>query len=362
MTTYFIVLSIVVAFCFLAEKSCKTAIAADKTVLRTATKDTKVFLFVVVVALTVTAGCRYHVGTDYGNYIILYRKYASATFGELIGITKEPILPVIGKLSARYFDSYYPMFFAASVITVALALKSTYQDTTDYVFVTLLYALSGSWVGSFNGVRQFMAITIVYMGRKYIYQRKFLKFLAVCFVGFLAHKSALFFVLVYFVYTEKITGKRLFAIAVITVILSRSYEQIFSFIGWVSDSENSGTTDYAMTSVNIFRILVSCAPAIVGIYYAYTRKMNKEQVFYVYMMVANAAIWLATSDSAYLARLGSFTGIFVPLALSSITQLCDKRYYAALRVVIVCLYFLYWLYEVTNSRTLYEFEWIFSYI
>ena len=362
MITYFIVLSIVVAFCFLAERSCKREITPDNTVLCTQTKDTKKFLFVVVVALTVTAGCRYHVGTDYSNYIFLYHQYEGMSFKSLIGITKEPMLPVIAKLSARYFDSYYPMFFAASVITVALALISTYKNTTDYVFVTLLYVFAGSWVGSFNGVRQFMAITIVYLGRNYIYQRKFLKFLAVCFVGFLAHKSALFFVLIYFVYTEKITGKRLLAIAAITVILSRSYEQIFEFIGWMNDSEGGELTDYATTSVSVFRILVGCAPAIVGIYFAYTRKMNKEQVFYVYMMVANAAIRIATSDSAYLARLGSFTGIFVPLALSSITKLCNKRYYAALRVAIVCLYFAYWLYEVTNSKTLYEFEWIFQYI
>lgn len=362
MTTYFIVLSIVVAFCFLAEKSCKTAIAADNTVLRTPTKDTKVFLFVVVVALTVTAGCRYHVGTDYGNYIDLYRKYARATFGELTGITKEPILPVIGKLSSIFFDSYYPMFFAASVITVALALKTTYQDTTDYVFVTLLYALSGSWVSSFNGVRQFMAITIVYMGRKYIYQRRFIKFLAVCFIGFLAHKSALFFVLIYFVYTEKISEKRILMIAVATAIISRSYEHIFEFIGWMNDKENAELSAYATRSVNVFRTLVGCAPAVVGVYFACTRKLEKKQVFYVYMMVANAAIQIATSDSAYLARLGSFTGIFVPLALSNITKLCNKRYYAALRVAIICLYFLFWLYEVTNNEDLHNFEWIFEYI
>lgn len=362
MTTYYIVLFAVLAFSFLAERTCKTAIASDNTVLRTPTKDTKVFLFVVVMVLTVTAGCRYFVGTDYGNYIRMYRRFIRASFSELMVITDEPILPVIGKACSILFDSYYPMFFIASVITIALVLKSTYRDTTDYVFVTLLYVFAGGWVGSFNAIRQYIAITIVYMGRKYIYQRKFIKFLAVCFVGFLAHKSALFFILIYFIYTEKITGSRLLVITVVTVILSRSYDQIFEFIGWMTESEDSELTTYATTSVNLFRILVGCAPAVVGLYFAYTRKMNQQQVFYVYMMVANAAIWIATSDSAYLARLGSFTGAFVPLALSNITMLGKKRYYTALRAMIVCLYFAFWLYEISNSRSLNNFRWIFDYI
>lgn len=357
MITYFIVLVVVVVSCGFATKSCKIVKTIDSTTLQI-TRDTKVFLFFSIVALTVTSGLRYFVGTDYGNYIMLYKQYSKLTFAEWFTFD-EPILPIIGNISYRVFDSYYPMFFIVAFITIVFALVSTYKETTDYLFVTLIYIFVGCWHASFNGIRQCMAVTIVYLSRRYILQRKFFKFLLLCFVAFLVHKSALFFILVYFVYADKVSIKRLLIIIFVTITISMNYETVFGFIGWLNDSEFV-QNEYSSAGVSIFRILVGCAPAILGIYFAYNKKLEKEQVFYVYMLVANAAIRVATSDSAYLARLGAYTGILVPLGINSISKLADKRYYKILRIAIVLLYFAYWLHEITNSSTLREFEWIFG--
>ena len=189
----------------------------------------------------------------------------------------------------------------------------------------------------------------------------FLKFLFVCGVAFLAHKSALFFVLVYFIYAEKITPIRMITISVIAMVISRNYEIIFSIIGWLNDS-NASNIEYVNRSVNILRTLAGCAPAVLGIYYGFTRKLDKEQIFYVYILVANAAVKIATSDSAYLARLSLYTSAFVPLGLSSILKATEFRYRKIFKIGITVLYFALWFYEVINTKTLREFEWIFSYL
>lgn len=359
MITYFVVITLVIIFSYLAEKSCVTINNGD-TLLRK-TSDTKVFLFIIVAILIAVSGLRYHVGTDYKAYISLYEnQYSRMEFGELLNFD-EPILPIIGNISYHLFDSSYAMFFITSLFTIGLILYSTYKETEDFLFVTLLYIFTGGWLGTFNGIRQYIAVAITYAGRKYILERKFFKFLLVCFIAFLAHKSALFFLLVYFVYSEKFNLKKLFLVVLATIIVSRSYEVIFNFIGWINDADGTGELiPYATKSVNILRILVGCAPAILGVYLAYKKKLDKQQIFYVYMFVCNAAVRIATADSAYLARLGAYTGVLIPLGLSAVLKSCNKKNYNILRVGIVLLYFLFWLYEVLNTKTLREFEWIFG--
>lgn len=361
MVTYFIVITCVLYFSYLAEKNHNICVETNCIFPSQRTKDTKIFIFIIIAVLTVTAGCRYYVGTDYGSYVYIYEsQYSKWQFGDFFKF-EEPILPIIGKLSYLCFDSYFAMFFTASVITVGFMLYSTLKETTDFIFVTMLYIFAGGWIGSFNGIRQYLAVAIVFLGRKYILQREFWKFLLVCGIAFLAHRSALFFVLVYFVYSEEFTTVRLLIVMVITIIISRSYEIMFDLIGWINDEEYI-VNEYSLKRVSTLRVLAGCAPAILSVYYAFTRKLDKEQIFYAYILTANACVWLVTADSAYLARLALYTGAFVPLGLSSLLKATDKKYKNAFKIGVVILYMMFWLYEVTKSSTLREFEWIFSYL
>ena len=71
MTTYFVVLFLVLIFSYLANKSCKTIKNDNIAVHIEKTRDTNIFLVIIVAILTLTAGLRYYVGADYGNYVFL---------------------------------------------------------------------------------------------------------------------------------------------------------------------------------------------------------------------------------------------------------------------------------------------------
>lgn len=357
MITYFITILMVFFSCFLAQRFCVKS-QSHKGVVSKKTQSTNIALFIALATLTCVAGLRYWVGGDYSNYYYLYHSYKSIGVVDLSPLN-EPMLPLIGKLTSYIFQKPFAMFFVASVITVGMVLISIYKETDDFAFVTLLYIFVGCWHSSFNGVRQCLAVSIVFLGRHYITERRFFKYLLVCFLAFLAHRSALFCVLFYFVYSEEFSKKRLLIITLITLFLSRSHEAIFSFIGWMNDEEFVLDL-YSSTSVNILRTFVGCCPAIVGVYYAYTRKLDKQQIFYVYMMVINAAIRIATADSAYLYRLGMFPAIFVPLGLSFLSKATTPKHQNVFRYLVVIFYFLFWLYEVSKSPFLNNFRFIFG--
>lgn len=359
MSTYFGVIVSVIFLSYLAQRCSYWKISEfDNQIVFVKKNDAKVCLFLIGAILVITAGCRYHVGTDYGAYISLYESYIKTSLKELFTLD-EPILPIIGNLCGKYFDSYKAMFFIASLITVGLAVYSMLDEADDFMFVILIYIFVGCWHGSFNGIRQYMAVTILFLGRKHIFNRELLKYALYCFVAFLCHKSAAVFLLLYFMYSKTFSIKRLIIIIISVIIISRNYEIVFSMIGWVNESEFV-VTEYASRTVSIFRIAVGCAPAIFALYYAFTRKLDKMQVFYTYMLVANAAVRLSTSGSAYLARLGAYTGIFVPLGLASILRSTERKYKNVLRLFILIMYAIYWIYEINNSETLSVFEWFWN--
>lgn len=363
MLVYFITIAIVILCCWLSQRERKKKDGIEQ-VVETKPKKNKdswrILLFLSIAALVIVAGCRYHVGTDYGSYELLYRQYAAKS---LLGIfqMEEPVLPLIGWLCDRIFHSYKAMFFFASLLTIAPALISTYRESDDYVFITLLYLFVGCWHGSFNGIRQYLACAVVFCGRRFIFERKFLKYALMIVLASLCHRSAAVFILLYFIVSDRITVERMFIVIVATIFLAINYDLMFELIGWVNDSEFV-MTSYASTTVSIFRVLVGCCPALLALFYAARKKLNKTQIFYVYLLVANAAARIATAESAYLARLGAYTAMFIPLGLSHIVGhgSTKKEQVFAVKGAIVLLYFAYWMVEVSGSATLSEYEWFFG--
>ncbi|MBE6809956.1 MAG: EpsG family protein [Ruminococcaceae bacterium] len=367
MSTYFIVIILVFFSCLLATKTFQKnyALTSNESVNYTKTTATNFFLFITVAVLTFVAAFRYSVGTDYNSYSFGFINYVNSfsSFKDIFNITDEPGFALLCRIASIIYNDSISMFVIAAILTIVPFLYSTYKETASFTYITLLYIFCGRWHGCFNGIRQYLAATIIYLGRHYITERKIFKYLFVCFLAFLFHRSAIFCVLLYFVYNEKFSIKRLLIIVAGSIVLALNYDAIFSFVGWL-DNKEFIQNDYSTASVNILRVLVQCCPAILAVYSVLKKgtkqEINNKQVFYVYMLIANAAIFIAMSDSAYLTRLGVYTAAFVPLGLEYITRDISKKYYNVLRYLIVIFYLMFWLYEISNSSSLNNFQWYFN--
>ncbi len=362
MITYFITICIALSFAYLAQNSIKITDGITTNIGKNKNRSNTIFfLFVVVFTLTFVSGFRYFVGADYGAYTVIFNRNNHVFFNvSSYDITEEPAFALLCRICGKIYNNYVTMFVATSIITIVPFLVSTYRESNDYIFVTALYIFGGCWHGSFNGIRQYIAVTIVYLGRHYIIKHKFLKYLLFCFIAFLFHRSAAFAILFYFVYSEEFSTKRISLIIMVTIILSVSYESIYSFIGWL-DNEEFVLNDYSTRSVNTLRVLVQCCPAILAIYLAINKKISKNQIFYVYMLLINAAIYIAMSSSAYLTRLGIYTSAFIPLGLNCILdEKISIKYYKVIRFAVTVFYFLFWLYGIYSSNSLNNFRFIFN--
>lgn len=315
------------------------------------------FVFLTGAILSIVAGLRWQVGTDYAQYSRNYNKYILEIWNDIKNFN-EPGINFISKISSLIFDDYATMFFIASLITIGLIVMTISKYSNMFTFSILLFIFIGAWHGSFNGVRQYLAVAIIFSGHRYVINRELKKYLLIIFIASLFHISAVSMLLVYFIPLKKMKFKELFILFLFTMIFLVSYDFAFQLLGDLF--EVSGDTAYAQREVNSLRIMVQVAPILLYLFLNKKTLMDKENSFYTNMIFINAFLWIATSGSAYLSRLPLYTMIFLPLSYPKMVNFKDYKLRIALKSVILLLYFVFWYIEVSGSNSLNDFKWIFE--
>lgn len=317
----------------------------------------KIFLFLTAAMLIFVAGCRYYVGTDYGAYYRGLKTYAP-NLGKALRTFDEPGLPLVATIVGWFTDDGAYFIFACSLLTIGLYLITIYRNENSYLMTSLLF-LFLPWNGTFNGVRQYLASAVLFCGYRFIYEKKLWKWLLTVFLAASFHISAVVMVVLYFLLRNKVRFRNVLFLAVGTYLISANYDTLFSFIGFLKDTDMVQNS-YATRSVSILRILVSCSPAIACLVLYYKKELTAEQTFYMNSLVVHASAMVASSNSAYLARIGIYTTPFVILALSKLFRTENKVLENVFRIGIIVLYAIFFFIEVSDSDALNNFQWIWE--
>lgn len=306
--------------------------------------------------LTLVAGLRYMVGTDYMTYYQNYEIYKNIE----LDIFKEPGIKVIARLSAVILDRPETMFFIASVLTVGLMTVTIIRNSETYWLSILLYVFMCVWHGSFNGVRQYLAAAILFAGHFAIKNREFGKWLIVVLIASMFHVSAVIAILFYFFGNQGISWKQVPICGAIMLIGLTVYDKIFLAIGFLKGDELDTTISYITNSINPFRIAVAWVPVIFFLVFKRYFELNKKIIFYFNMSLLHAVLMTVASNSTYLGRIGIYTGVYNTIIWPLLLNKCDNRTRKILTILILMFYFFYWKEEASN-RWLSTFRWVIFY-
>lgn len=358
MTPYFLTLLIMVMFSAAAQSTRKVDTGNGIGVKQPASKFTCVLLIIAVAPLVFTAGFRYGVGSDFNAYYNAFDIFGDEVWERLKTLT-EPGIPLIIKIVNIFTKDNGAYIFAFAFFTIVPTAYVFLRRSNDYTKVLLLYVFCGCWHGSFNGVRQYLAATVIIFGHRYILDKKLLKYALCVFVAFLFHRSAIIMIVPYFVMRGKINVRNILLLALGTLIVSANYETIFSIIGDAKGHDIS-ISIYSNTAVNVLRVLANCAPAILAVIMYIKKKPNPEQTFYINGLIMNAAAMIAASNSTYLARVSVYTGLFIPIGLSKLIHFDNKRIERMAWFAIIVLFAIFWYYEVSTYPDLNDFRWVWE--
>ncbi|MBR2883984.1 MAG: EpsG family protein [Clostridia bacterium] len=360
MTTYFIVIFLIIIFAYFAQKNIikKAASIANEFVIIKPTM-TKMFFIFIVGVLVFVAGFRYYVGTDYGAYYGQYLRFANS-FWESLKNFDEPGYGLIALISLKLNLGGEGAIFIAAALTNIIFLITIYKNTDMLFPATLFYIFLGCWHGGFNGVRQYLASAIIFSGLRFIKERKFWKYALVVFIAFLFHGSAIMMIFPYFVVYNKISFKNIAFLIGLSLIILFSFSEVLEFTGFLLQEDLSDEGEYLTNSVNTFRILVAIAPALFFLFLYQKRTITKEQQFWFNMLILNGIVMFATSNSTYLARVGIYTVPFSTIGIPELIKGSNIKQKKAVTIIILVAFAAFWLYELSNSDGLNNFRFIFN--
>ena len=311
------------------------------------------FFLIASIMLIIVAGCRYYVGADFGAYY-KYKNYLD--FLPSIKALDEPGIRVIYNIAVLIHRSGGMCIMAAATVTLGLELSALYKNTDNIGFALPLFVFT-CWTSCFNGVRQDLAVAVLFCGLPALREKNFKKYAFIVFLAFLCHRSAIIMILVYFIVNRKVNARNVIILIVASVIVLLSYDKVYNLVNTVLlDHDVTGQEAYWGTVVNIYRVLTYIVPAAFFLYmYRYAEK-DCLTCFYLNLLLIHAIVGAVTMNSAALARMVMYTMPFAVVAMAELLKRLSGNNRRIYSCGIVILFWIMQIYEVANSNSLSPFR------
>ena len=132
------------------------------------------------------SGFRWYVGTDFQSYI---HAFTSIENGGTYGF--EPLVVLVSRVILLIVKDVQGPFLAFALLTSFFFIKTIIQESEIPELSIFLFFTLGYYFSSMNVVRQYVAVAILFWASKYIWEKKWKKFLFFIIVATGFHTSAI---------------------------------------------------------------------------------------------------------------------------------------------------------------------------
>lgn len=262
----------------------------------------------------------------------------------------EWLLKIVFKNNATSF------LMVTAIIQAGAVLKLFYKHSRDYSFSLLIFFLSCAFVNMMNGIRQFMAITIILYFSDYLFEKKYIRFLIVIFFAFEFHSSAIIWLPMMFVVQGKpwrlktlfvVLGALgiIFALDSFTDILGDALEGTY-YEGYTEQFSNDDGS-------NIFHTLIAAVPTLLAFFgKKYLPESDTETNIMVNISLMGVLISLMANltSGILIGRLPIYFTIYnFALFPTLFDSIFDKKYRFIIRLAAVVGYSAYAYYYMTHA-------------
>lgn len=164
-------------------------------------------------------------------------------------------------------DNATSFLMVTAIIQAGAVLKLFYKHSRDYSFSVLIFFLSCAFVNMMNGIRQFMAITIILYFSDYLFEKKYIRFLIVVLIAFEFHASAIVWLPMMFVVQGKPWRLKTLFVVLGTLGLIFALDNFTDILedALVGTSYEGYTEQFSVDDgSNIFHTLIAAVPTVLA--------------------------------------------------------------------------------------------------
>ena len=293
--------------------------------------------------------------TDEWIYRLKYTVIGSDSFFNIIN-RSEFGFSILNWLLYRVSNNSQLLIFFCACITNILLINSIKKYSNIFWISIYIYICLGLFTTSFNIMRQFLAISIIYGGMKYLINKDFKKYLLIVLLASTIHNSSLIMIPIYFIVNRGIITKSIFKILIVSFIALILFDKVAIYLN--SILENTGTRGAAYLStivnnegygVNPIRVLVYLCPLILGFYNLDNIcKKNKNAILFLNLYIIDVMIMIVSLKFVYVARFAQFFDMALVILIPDIlTSFNEDKSNKLITSIALFLYFIYFVYQIS---------------
>ncbi|WP_174734426.1 EpsG family protein [Mesobacillus harenae] len=307
-------------------------------------KPNSVFSFFVFATLFLVSALRWRVGTDYWTYERIFTFAEHYTITDFLERSPEYLTTLINWGIAVNFNDPQVTFAFYAFLTCFLINKAFENYSDNYVLSVILYILTLNYGSSFNGVSQWAAAAILFIGYKFILEKNFLKYLIVVLIATAIHSSALIAILFYFFVARPFKSKLNLIILGFFILASLFFNQfltgLFFVIEGTAYGNYSGWFSAQDKGAHFLRFVVAVTPVILGaIFYGKIKHSRVDIDILLNFSLLNAMLMLLATKDFIFARFTIFTDLYVIFLIPQLLKIFKRKDYLIVAYLILLCYF-----------------------
>lgn len=267
--------------------------------------------------------------------------FLSAVIKCIVGNRSVVYLFIIAVLQAGMLFYVYRKYSSRYLVSFFLFIAST-----DYI----------SWL--FNGIRQFLAVTITFIGIKFILDKKYAKAIILILIASLMHQSALLVIPFIFIAQGKAWNKKtlLFMVAVIVIVAGiGQFTNVLDSMLAETQYKNvvSDWQSWNDDGTNALRVLVYAVPSVLSLIGLRFIRNEDDKVINLCtnMSIVSVGFYIVSmfTSGIFIGRLPIYFSLYSYILLPwEIDHMFTKRSARLIYVVMVVGYLGFYLYSVNN--------------
>lgn len=243
------------------------------------------------------------------------------------------------------------LIFMTALITNGLIIMVLYKycrliEIGLYVFIT-----SGLFLTSMNGLRQFLAAAILFMGTKYLIDGNWKKYGFIVLLASSIHMSAIIMIPIYFLVRSKAWSKTTFLLLFLSVILVLGFNYFSELLFSALESTQYGHyQSFSEGGASMLRVLVTSVPLLL----AFMGRDRLRELFPASDVIVNMAVlgvvfMLVSTQNWIFARFYYYFGLYQLLLIPWVVQSFRERDRKLIYFGILIFYFVFFYYETVIS-------------
>jgi len=311
----------------------------------------KFFVFLILTVWCSIYAFRYFVGSDFRNYYNTFNGIIDnkMSLTEFISTQRDSLYGYLSFFSSKLFNGNWIIFsYICSFLSYFPVVYVLYKKSTDFVMSMLLYIFTFTYFSAFNGVRQSISLSLIFLAYYcFLKEKKYFLYVIFVLIAFGFHATTLI-AIPFQLLSLKPLNSKLFKVTVVLLLFSylflwNIWSYVIDFLEFIGQSKLA--TDYDSLSQDgsgVVRFLVNVIPPVLGLLFYKKIKTHYSDIDSEIILLCIAAILSMFSLKNWIfSRIAAYLKISAILFLPKLECIFDSKSKKMGRFLILFLYFAY---------------------